>query len=194
MIWLTPVSNRCHLGDPTAASVCVETEMRKFLGGVLVGIILVPVGFLFVLLAGFWPSAATSQPPAWESRLALRALQASVERAVPSQSNPITASEENLLAGMKTYKNGCAGCHGDAGGPSHWGTTSFYPRVPQFAQQPPRLTAPQMFWIVKHGVRYTGMAAWDGLISDDEIWKVVTFLSQLEHLPTGVAQEFHKKH
>jgi len=72
---------------------------------------------------------------------------------------------------MKTFKNGCAGCHGDADGPSHWGTTAFYPRVPQFVQQPPRLTEPQMFWVVKHGVRYTGMAAWDGLLSDDETWK-----------------------
>jgi mono/diheme cytochrome c family protein len=145
-----------------------------------------------VLRAGFWPIAATSQPSSWESRLAMRALQASVERVAPPQPSAITASEENLLAGMRTFKNGCAGCHGDAG-PSQWGTTSFYPRVPQSAQEPPRLTEPQMFWIVKHGVRYTGMAAWDGLLSDDEIWKVVTFLSHLEHLPPRVAEEFHRK-
>ena len=109
-----------------------------------------------VLRAGFWPIAATSQPPSWESGLALRAVQASVERA-PAQPNPVAASEENLLAGMKTFKHDCAGCHGDANGRSPWGTTSFYPRVPQFAQEPPRLSAPQMFWVVKHGVRYTGM-------------------------------------
>jgi thiosulfate dehydrogenase len=167
--------------------------MRKILSGVLIGIVLVPLGLLFVLRAGFWPTAATSQPPSWESRLASRALQASVERVAPAEPNPISANEENLLAGMKTFKNGCAGCHGDADGPSRWGTTAFYPRVPQFAQEPPRLTEPQMFWIVKHGVRYTGMAAWDGLLNDDETWKVVTFLSHLEHLPPRVAEEFHRK-
>jgi len=63
----------------------------------------------------------------------------------------------------------------------------------RFAQQPPRLTAPQMFWIVKHGVRYTGMGAWDKLLSDDEIWKVVTFLNHMEHLPPRVAEEFQRK-
>jgi mono/diheme cytochrome c family protein len=94
---------------------------------------------------------------------------------------------------MKTFKNACAGCHGDADQPSQWGTTSFYPRVPQFVQEPTRLTAPQMFWVVKHGVRYTGMAAWDGLLSDDEIWKVVTFLSNSEQLPPRVAAEFHRR-
>jgi mono/diheme cytochrome c family protein len=102
--------------------------MRKFLSGVLIGIVLVPLGLFFVLRAGFWPTAATSQPSSWESRLASRALQASVERVAPAEPNPITANEENLLAGMKTFKNGCAGCHGDADGPSHWGTTAFYPR------------------------------------------------------------------
>ena len=167
--------------------------MRKFLSGVLVGLVLFPLGFLLVLWGGFWPTAATSQPSSWENRIASRALQAYVDRVAPPETNPITASEENLLAGMKTFKSACAGCHGDADRPSHWGTTSFYPRVPQFAQEPPRLTAPQMFWIVKHGVRYTGMAAWDGELSDDEIWKVVTFLSHLEHLPPRVADEFHRK-
>lgn len=167
--------------------------MLKFLCGILTGIALIPLGFFFVLRAGLWPVAATSQPSSWESRLARGALRASVERAAVAQPNPITASEENLLSGMKTFKNDCAGCHGDAGHPSRWGTTSFYPRVPQFVQEPPQLTAPQMSWIVKHGVRYTGMAAWDGLLPDDEICRVVTFLTNLDRLPPRVAEVFHRK-
>jgi thiosulfate dehydrogenase len=167
--------------------------MRKFLCGVLVGIVLVPLGFFFVLRAGFWPIAAASQPSSWESRVALRILQASVERVTPPLPNPIAASDENLLAGMKTFKSGWSGCHGDFDGPNRWGTTSFYPRVPQFTQESPPLTEPQMFWVVKHGVRYTGMAAWAGELSDDETWKVVTFLSHLERLPPRVAEEFHRK-
>jgi mono/diheme cytochrome c family protein len=167
--------------------------MRKFLCGVLIGIALVPVGFSLVLEAGFLPIAATSQPPFWENGLARRAMRASVKRVAPPQPNPTAASEENLLAGMKTFKNDCAGCHGDADQPSRWGMTSFYPRVPQFAQEPSQLTPPEMFWVVKHGVRYTGMAAWDGLPTDDEIWRVVTFLTSLERLPPRVAEEFHRK-
>jgi mono/diheme cytochrome c family protein len=167
--------------------------MSKFLCGVIAGTALVALGFFSLLCAGFWPIAATSQPPTWESRLALRAVHASLGRVALPQANPISATEDNLLAGMKTFKNGCAGCHGDADQPSQWGTTSFYPRVPQFVEKPTRLTAPQMFWVVKHGVRYTGMGAWDGLLSDDEIWRVVTFLSHWEQLPTRVAAEFHRR-
>jgi len=167
--------------------------MQEFIGGVLIGIILFPLGFVFVLRAGFWPTAATSQPPYWEDRLAERALEAFVKREAPPLANPIGASEENLLAGLKTYRDGCAGCHGDADRPSNWGTTSFYPRAPQFAQEPPRLTESQMFWVIKHGVRYTGMAAWERLLSDDGTWKVVTFLSRLNHLLPRVAEEFRRE-
>jgi mono/diheme cytochrome c family protein len=166
--------------------------MRTFFFGVLIGIALVPVASL-VLHAGFLPIAATSQPPFWEKSLARRAMRASVQRVAPPQPNPVAVSEENLLAGMNTFKNDCAGCHGNADQPSRWGTTSFYPRVPQFAQEAPHLTAPEMFWVVKHGVRYTGMAAGDGVLTDNQIWRAVTFLSSLEHLPPRVAEEFHRK-
>jgi hypothetical protein len=78
-------------------------------------------------------------------------------------------------------------------------TASFYPYVPQFAFDPPRLPDWQLFWIVKNGVRYSGMSAWDSqwsndpVKSDDNTWKVVTFLSRLDSLPPVVNAEWHKK-
>ena|SRR5436309_12247021 len=39
--------------------------------------------------------------------------------------------------GMKLFRENCAGCHGDIGQPSYWGSNNFYPRVPQFADHHP---------------------------------------------------------
>jgi mono/diheme cytochrome c family protein len=89
-------------------------------------------------------------------------------------------------SGAKVYRDGCAGCHGDSQKPSHWGSTAFYPRAPQFASEPPDKPEWQIFWIVKNGVRYSGMGAWDGEIPDEKIWQVVTFLSRLRNLPPEV--------
>jgi hypothetical protein len=47
-----------------------------------------------------------------------------------------------------------------------------------------------MFWIVKRGVRYTGMGAWEGEMSDEKIWTVVTFLHSLRDLPPEVQTEW----
>jgi hypothetical protein len=47
-----------------------------------------------------------------------------------------------------------------------------------------------LFWVVKHGIRYSGMGAWGGLASDEKIWEVATFLSQLRNLPLDVRAEW----
>src|SRR2546422_6103653 len=49
-------------------------------------------------------------------------------------------------------------------------TTLFrsYPRVPQFACTPPRKADWQLYWILTHGVRYSGLAAWGGLVPDSD--------------------------
>ena len=108
---------------------------------------------------------------------------------------PFATVERSDRAGLKVYLDGCSGCHGDYQKPSHWGTTAFYPRVPQFALNAPDRPDWQLFWIVKHGVRYSGMAPWDGEIPDEKIWQVVTFLSRLRNLPPdvdGILRSGHK--
>ena len=159
----------------------------------IIGLASLPIGALLVIWLGWWPTRATSSPPTWEQAFAQSALRSSVARRARGITNPIPVSDETLLAGMKTYRMNCAGCHGDFGQPSHWGTTGFYPRVPQFAAAPSRLAPPEMFFVVKNGIRYSGMGAWDGMLSDDEIWKVVSFLSHIQSLPEPVAARWKAK-
>lgn len=135
---------------------------------------------------GFWPVAATAKPPSIEVRIAGSALHASLARQSSGLQNPVAVTNESLLAGMKIFQNNCAGCHGSPGRPSDWGTRNFYPRVPQFAEQSSRLTASQMFLVIKHGIRYSGMGGWQGMMSDEEMWTVATFLEHLDSLPPEV--------
>jgi len=43
-----------------------------------------------------------------------------------------------------------------------------------------------MFLAIKHGIRYSGMGAWDGMMPDENIWKVALFLGHLGSLPPEV--------
>ena len=135
---------------------------------------------------GLWPVAATDTPPSWESRFGQSTLRASLTRRAAGLTNPFQPTADVLSAGKKTFAENCAGCHGEPGKPSQWGTRGFYPRVPQFNEQSPNLTAPQMFIAIKHGVRYSGMGAWDGMMSDEKIWQVSTFLEHINSLPPEV--------
>jgi mono/diheme cytochrome c family protein len=56
-----------------------------------------------------------------------------------------------------------------------------YPRAPELRRKT-YLTAAEQFWIVKHGVKMTGMPAW-GVTHDDQLlWDVVAFVRKLPEL------------
>ena len=177
--------------------------MRKFLLGFLVGVLAFPAVILLAAALGLFPIRANTSPSHWESALAHMAISASARRRAPRVPNPIEPTEEHLMAGMKLFKDDCAGCHGTPEtAPKNEVDVTLYPNAPQFALHPPDKPDYQLFWIIRGGVRYTGMFAWGGQfapdasgkdVSDDKIWTVVTFLSHLNSLPPAVSAEWHKK-
>jgi mono/diheme cytochrome c family protein len=135
---------------------------------------------------GWWPVNATADPPRWESKLAQATLEASLSHQAAGLTNPLSPSNEVLISGLKSFKLNCAGCHGLQGQPSQWGTRNFYPRAPQLSDDPPHLSAPRMFVAIKYGIRYSGMGGWEGIMTDEEIWKLATFLDRIGSLPPEV--------
>src|SRR5207302_2841729 len=89
-----------------------------------------------------------------------------------------SASNDVLIAGLKIFKMNCAGCHGSRGQPRQWGLKISPQYVPQFADNSPHLYAPQMFVAIKQGIRYSGMGAWNGLMSDEEFGRWRPFSSK----------------
>ena len=167
--------------------------------GFLAFVVVIPL----VAALGLFPINANTSPAGWESAFAQLALNASARRQAPHATNPIEPTQENLMAGMKLFENDCAGCHGTPNTASKNETdVTLYPNASQFALHHPRKPDYQLFWIVKGGVRYTGMFAWSGQfapdasgkdVSDEKIWTVVTFLSHLDSLPPTVNAEWNKK-
>jgi len=47
-----------------------------------------------------------------------------------------------------------------------------------------------MFLIVQGGIRYSGMGSWKDLMSEQETWKVVLFVNNLQSLPPAVKSEW----
>ena len=162
----------------------------KILTAFIIGSIALPVLIVLAGLIGFLPSDSTSNPPAFESSVAMRALDASLERRAKGLRNPIAGNDEAALAtGMSIYSENCAGCHGTASMPSGWGSKGFYPRAPQFWQEGSDLTSEQAYAAIHDGIRYSGMGAWRDLIKDDAMWKVATFVSHIHRLPPELKQK-----
>ncbi|HEY7642282.1 MAG TPA: c-type cytochrome [Steroidobacteraceae bacterium] len=157
--------------------------MRNFIAGVVAGL----VATALVVWLYPWRIEASGEPASAERWLMARLVDKAIAREAPHAANPFAVSDEILLEGMKFYTSGCAGCHGDGKQASIWGTTSFFPRAPQFGTHPTPRPDWQIFWIVKHGIRNTGMGGWSKLAGDDDLWKVALFLDRMDSLPPAVA-------
>lgn len=86
-----------------------------------------------------------------------------------------------VLRGAGHYATGCAPCHG-APGAEPSGVTRQMTPVPPLVEQIDEWTPAQLFWIVRHGVKFTGMPAWPAVERDDEVWAMVAFLLRLPGL------------
>lgn len=153
------------------------------------GLIFLPLVLLALALLGWLPSDSVSAPPGWEEEVGERALDAALEHRSDDVANPIAPGDEAALtAGMTLYRENCAGCHGGVRGPSAWGSAGFYPRVPQFWQEHghEHLTPAEAFVAVRDGIRYSGMGAWRGTLSEPEMWQVANFVSRMHALPPRV--------
>ena len=165
--------------------------MRNFLLGVVVTLAVLILGGLGAALLGFLPTNANAKPPQWEAHIAMSAVDAAIDKHAAKAASPVLPSAENLIDGMKIYTMNCAGCHGGLDKkPAVFGA-SFYPPAPQLVMHPPDDPDWFNYYIVRNGIRYTGMPAWEKVLNDQDIWKVTLFLSHMEKLPAA-AQEFWK--
>jgi len=165
--------------------------MRNFVLGVVITLAVLILGGLGFALLGLFPTNANSAPPDFERHLAMSAVDAWTDRHAAHVSSPVLPTDQNLIDGMKVYTMNCAGCHGTLDKkPAVFGA-SFYPPAPQLILDPPADPDWRTRYVVRNGIRYTGMPAWDRILSDDDVWKVTIFLSHLEKLPPAV-QEYWK--
>jgi mono/diheme cytochrome c family protein len=166
--------------------------MAKLCLGGIITVLLLGAVSLMVGKLGLIPTTAASVPPTLERELATQALNASMTRHAPHLTNPYPVNDEDLIAGMRIYTMNCAMCHGALDVRPSPLDHSFYPPAPQLIVKPIHDPEWRTYYVVRTGVRYTGMPAWEGALSDQDMWRVTGFLSRIENLPPGAVAYWHE--
>jgi mono/diheme cytochrome c family protein len=120
----------------------------------------------------------------------MSAVDAWAERHAGDRSNPTAPNEENVVAGATVYVNHCAGCHGVPSNPESQFQLSFYPPAPGFFRDKPDMSNSETFYVIKRGIRWTGMPAWGSTLTDEQIWQSVLFLDNAQKLPPAAEKVF----
>lgn len=158
--------------------------------GITLGVLgtLLGLAALFYCVAanGRLPANADARPPAVEKWIAKKSLDATIARQAPAGDNPMPLTDRNLVEGIRLYAADCAICHGAADGRASDVAGGLYQRAPQLAKYGVEDDEDgEVYWIVYHGVRMTGMPSFGHSLSEEELWKVVLFLKNMDSLPPG---------
>lgn len=152
----------------------------KFVSAALTIVCLILVGGALLAWSGAFNVAAVAPPLALERSVLHGIMRRSVR--LHAASDGIQAPqnlETRAPKGAGDFAEMCATCHGAPGKePSEIGI-GLNPRPPRLEEASLAWSAPQMFWIVKNGIRMTGMPAFGPTHDDERIWSIVAFARTL---------------
>lgn len=90
---------------------------------------------------------------------------------------------KTVRAGAQEFtEEGCVRCHGAPGRKPDKFVEGMNPKPPGLAKASAPDAPGKVFWIVKHGIRMTGMPEFGSHASDDEVWRAVAFVKHLKQV------------
>lgn len=94
---------------------------------------------------------------------------------------PDLDDQRRIASGAAQYAEMCSGCHLAPGMKRTEISRGLYPRAPEL-RRGTNLTPAEEFWVVKHGIKLTGMPAWGVTHNNELLWDVVAFMRKLPDL------------
>jgi predicted CXXCH cytochrome family protein len=137
--------------------------------------------------------SAADQPSVLESVIARTVRNFSIPRRAKLEKNPLLATPENVGKARTYYDERCVSCHGKTDGGQPAIGQNLYPKAPNLALAATQhLSDGEIHYIIRNGVRMTGMPAWRNphVEEDDHSWLLVLYIRSLAQLsPEEKAQQ-----
>ena len=153
--------------------------------------IIIAIGIVILLMAGLalafiysgvYNLAATEPHSGLERWVLHTTMRHSIRRHAEGIVAPALTEPSQIEAGFRHFRTMCVMCHGAPSAKRSELGQGLTPQAPHLAEKVHEWTPGELFWIVKHGIKMTGMPAWGPTHSDDDLWAVVAFLRQLPGL------------
>jgi mono/diheme cytochrome c family protein len=156
---------------------------------IAVAVVMAMLAFAAILRRGL---SSRDQPTMLEATLARLTRRFAMPATVRTLRNPIPLTADALAAGRAHFADHCASCHANDGSGQTDIGRNLYPKSPDMrSEHTQALTDGELFWIIKNGVRLTGMPAWGDAAGHDDAdnWKLVHFI---RHLPKITPSELEQ--
>ena len=162
----------------------LDTRRRRWPAGaaIVIAVLAAVIGasWLFIHSGAFDIAADTphSQPVyLLMQKVRENSIAAHASDAVPGD----LGDEKRIVSGAGQYAEMCATCHLAPGMQRTEISRGLYPRAPEL-RRGSALTPAEEFWVIKHGIKMSGMPAWGATHDDEIIWDMVAFLRKFPEL------------
>lgn len=141
-----------------------------------------------VLFSGIYNIASTSQHLQFVHTLLEKGMHYSVRFHSRKVVAPPLEDSQMIARGAQLYHAHCLACHGAPGVAQDGIGMSMQPVPGPLVDATAKWQTHEMYWIVRHGIKMSGMPAWEYRMADEELWQVVAFMQQMGKLtPTDYA-------
>lgn len=94
---------------------------------------------------------------------------------------PPLDDEALIRSGAGNYNSMCVGCHLSPGASDTELSLGLYPSPPTWSELG-AVEPHQAYWVIKHGIKMSGMPAWGKSMDDQYIWGMVALMQQFPHM------------
>jgi mono/diheme cytochrome c family protein len=144
-------------------------------------------GAAAVVYGGLYNVAATSQHTQPVHTLLETAMRQSVRLRARAVEVPRLDDPQLVLRGAACFRDKCQQCHGGPGTAQGDIGKSMQPLPGPLVDARHHWKARELYWVTKHGIKMSGMPAWEYRLAEEDLWAVVAFL---ERLPDLTAREY----
>ena len=154
--------------------------MKKILATLAISLVLGVLAALAVIYSGKFNVAATVEDASALRWVFSTTREASIKRHARDIQAPTLGGAPQLQRGFHLYREMCVMCHTPVGRTPTPMALGLNPQAPSFGEND--MSAAELFWATKHGIRFTGMSAWGPSRSDQEIWDMIAFVQTMPKL------------
>ena len=131
---------------------------------------------------------ADKHPSKQETTLANVAKDVVIPLEAGRMKNPLPETDEVASQGQAVFLESCALCHGaDGRGQTSIGRNMYPPAADLHSPHVQHWSDGELFWIIRNGVRLTGMPSWQSSISENDTWKLARFIHSIPRLDAASA-------
>ncbi len=151
--------------------------------GIIVGTLVVELIMLVLFVnSGLYNVSTASPDPGFIHWVFSRTSDNSAEHYSKDIAVPSLTDSAMVVEGYGHYHEMCETCHGGPGVERSEIGMGLYPHPPNLMHSAKEMGPGRLFWVIKNGIKSTGMPGFWKTHTDKQIWAIVAFLEKMKDM------------